>query len=50
MAIDRARALNAIRAAAMALVIVVAVIRVGRTWSVFSATADEPQHIAAGIE
>jgi hypothetical protein len=24
--------------------------RVSRTWSVFSATADEPQHIAAGIE
>ena len=23
---------------------------VSRTWSVFSATADEPQHIAAGIE
>lgn len=50
MEIDRPRALNAIRVAAMTVIIVVAFVRVGRTWSVFSATADEPQHIAAGIE
>jgi hypothetical protein len=48
--IDRPRALNAIRVAAMTVIIAVAFVRVGRTWSVFSATADEPQHIAAGIE
>jgi hypothetical protein len=50
MVIDRPRALNAVRGAALAVIIVVAFVRVGRTWSVFSATADEPQHIAAGIE
>jgi hypothetical protein len=48
--IDRPRAIAALRAAGLALIVVVACVRVGRTWSVFSATADEPQHIAAGIE
>ena len=36
--------------AALALIVAVACVRVARTWSVFAATADEPQHIAAGIE
>src|SRR5262245_36146341 len=48
--IRRARALTAVRAAALAVIVLVAFVRVARTWSVFAATADEPQHIAAGIE
>ena len=40
----------ALRVAALALIVAVAFIRVGRTWSVFAATADEPQHIVAGVE
>lgn len=44
------RARTAIRIAALTVIVLVAAVRVGRTWSVFSATADEPQHIAAGVE
>jgi 4-amino-4-deoxy-L-arabinose transferase-like glycosyltransferase len=50
VAISRPRLVTVLRAAALALIVLVAFIRVGRTWSVFAATADEPQHIAAGIE
>jgi len=50
MRIDDPRVARALRAAGLALIIVLALVRVSRTWSVFSATADEPQHIAAGIE
>jgi len=39
-----------LRAAGLTLIVVVAFLRVAQTWSVYSATADEPQHIAAGIE
>jgi 4-amino-4-deoxy-L-arabinose transferase-like glycosyltransferase len=39
-----------LRVAGLALIVVVAFLRVAQTWSVYSATADEPQHIAAGIE
>ena len=46
----RPRVVLALRVAALALIVAVAFIRVGRTWSVFAATADEPQHIAAGVE
>jgi 4-amino-4-deoxy-L-arabinose transferase-like glycosyltransferase len=46
----RPRAMTAFRIAALAAVVAVAFIRVSGTWSVFAATADEPQHIAAGIE
>ena len=46
----RPRVVLALRAAALALIVAVAFIRVGRTWSVFAATADEPQHIVAGVE
>jgi len=48
--LERPRARTALRAAALLAIIVVAGVRVARTWAVFSATADEPQHIAAGIE
>ena len=44
------RAIKVLRVAALALIVAVACVRVARTWAVFSATADEPQHIAAGIE
>ena len=44
------RVVLALRAAALALIVAVSFIRVGRTWSVFAATADEPQHIVAGVE
>jgi len=44
------RAIKVLRVAALALIVAVACVRVARTWTVFSATADEPQHIAAGIE
>lgn len=37
-------------AAGLALVVVVAGARVAATWTVFSATADETQHIAGGIQ
>ena len=46
----RARIRSALRAAGLALIVAIACVRVARTWAVFSATADEPQHIAAGIE
>ncbi len=46
----RPRVVLALRVAALALIVAVAFIRVGRTWSVFAATADEPQHIVAGVE
>jgi len=46
----RPRVVLALRAAALALIVAIAFIRVGRTWSVFAATADEPQHIVAGVE
>ena len=46
----RPRVVTALRVAALALIVIVAAVRVSRTWSVFAATADEPQHIAAGIE
>jgi dolichyl-phosphate-mannose-protein mannosyltransferase len=42
--------MTGLRFAALALIVAVASVRVARTWSVFAATADEPQHIAAGIE
>jgi hypothetical protein len=44
------RLIAALRAAALAAIVLVAFVRVSRTWSVYAATADEPQHIAAGIE
>jgi hypothetical protein len=44
------RAIKVLRVAALALIVAVACVRAARTWAVFSATADEPQHIAAGIE
>jgi 4-amino-4-deoxy-L-arabinose transferase-like glycosyltransferase len=44
------RALTVLRVAAMAVIVAVACVRVARTWAVFSVTADESQHIAAGIE
>jgi hypothetical protein len=46
----RPRVVLALRAAALTLIVAIAFIRVGRTWSVFAATADEPQHIVAGVE
>jgi 4-amino-4-deoxy-L-arabinose transferase-like glycosyltransferase len=46
----RPRTRAALRAAALALIVAIACVRVARTWAVFSATADESQHIAAGIE
>ena len=46
----RPRTRTALRAAGLALIVAIACVRVARTWAVFSATADEPQHIAAGIE
>jgi hypothetical protein len=56
--IDGARADNrtamrmttTLRVAGLALIVVVAALRVAGTWSIYAATADEPQHIAAGIE
>src|SRR3982751_4645722 len=50
MVISRPRPVTVLRVAALALIVVVALVRVARTWPVFAATADEPQHIAAGIE
>jgi hypothetical protein len=44
------RARTALRAAGLALIVAIACVRVAGTWAVFSATADESQHIAAGIE
>ena len=38
------------RAALLASIVAVAMIRAASTWPVFAATADEPQHIAAGVE
>ena len=38
------------RAALLASIVAVAMIRAAWTWPVFAATADEPQHIAAGVE
>ena len=38
------------RAALLAIIVAVALIRAAWTWPVFAATADEPQHIAAGVE
>ena len=46
----RPRTAAALRAAGLALIVAIACVHVARTWAVFSATADEPQHIAAGIE
>jgi hypothetical protein len=46
----RPRVRTALRVAGLALIVAVSFIRVSRTWSVFAATADEPQHIAAGVE
>ena len=46
----RPRAMTALRIAALAAIVAVAFIRVSGTWSVFAATADEPQHIVAGVE
>jgi hypothetical protein len=46
----RPRVTTALRIAALAFIVAVAFIRVSRTWPVFAATADEPQHIAAGVE
>jgi hypothetical protein len=48
--ISRPRLATVLRVAALMLIVVVALVRVARTWPVFAATADEPQHIAAGIE
>ena len=48
--LQQPRVRTAIRIAALTVIVIVAAVRVGRTWSVFSATADEPQHIAAGVE
>lgn len=39
-----------LRAVGLALIVVVALARAAQTWAVFAATADEPQHIAAGVE
>jgi len=50
MRISRPRLVTVLRVTGLALIIVVAAVRVARTWPVFAATADEPQHIAAGIE
>ena len=44
------RTLTALRVAGLTAIIAVACVRVAGTWGVFSATADEPQHVAAGIE
>jgi 4-amino-4-deoxy-L-arabinose transferase-like glycosyltransferase len=46
----RPRIRTALRAAGLALLVAIACVRVARTWAVFSATADESQHVAAGIE
>jgi hypothetical protein len=46
----RPRVVRALRVAALALIVAIAFMRVGRTWSEFAATADEPQHIVAGVE
>jgi 4-amino-4-deoxy-L-arabinose transferase-like glycosyltransferase len=48
--VQRSRVRTAVRIAGLLLIVLVASARVSRTWAVFSATADEPQHIAAGIE
>jgi 4-amino-4-deoxy-L-arabinose transferase-like glycosyltransferase len=50
LSLSRARRALALRCAGLALIVAVALVRVAQTWSVFAATADEPQHIAAGIE
>ncbi|HEY7372483.1 MAG TPA: glycosyltransferase family 39 protein [Polyangia bacterium] len=44
------RMTTTVRVAGLALIVAVAALRVAGTWSVYAATADEPQHIAAGIE
>ena len=46
----RPRAMTGLRVAGLAAIVAMAFIRVSGTWSVFAATADEPQHIAAGVE
>jgi 4-amino-4-deoxy-L-arabinose transferase-like glycosyltransferase len=44
------RMTTTVRVAGLAVIVAVAALRVAGTWSVYAATADEPQHIAAGIE
>src|SRR5215470_8810696 len=44
------RMTTTVRVAGLTLIVAVAALRVASTWSVYAATADEPQHIAAGIE
>src|SRR3954469_26081501 len=46
----RPRAVTVVRAPLLLLLVTVALVRVARPWSVFAATSDEPQHIAAGLE
>src|SRR6476660_2371696 len=44
------RMTTTVRVAGLTLIVAVAALRAASTWSVYAATADEPQHIAAGIE